>query len=163
MGRVREMGAIDINISLDTPKNPHTKKRYSRHTNFHLYVPFLRCGFFLERELHKTSYLVVHGRKSFSIFFPSGRECTSRRAYGIHHWQANCSFHCPVYFSGIPPQGLPLRLSIVYHSFRNKQEHFIEIISIWKIFIGMGEVIERTGCLHVVIMVFVISTGRICA
>ena len=69
-------------------------------------------------------------KKIVFIFFTSGRELYFPARLWYSPLVANCSFHGPVYFSGIPPQGLPLRLFVVYHSFRKMQEHFIENISL---------------------------------
>ena len=111
-------------------KNPHAKKRYRRHTNFHLYIPFLRCGFLSERELNKQCHiwLYMEENRFYFLHLWTGMYFPARLWYSP--LVANCSFHGPVYFSGIPPQGLPLRLFVVYHSFRKMQEHFIENISL---------------------------------
>ena len=94
-------------------KSAHKEEVRHRLCNLVCRYTFLRCGFFVflsENPPRKgTSYIFVQGRKSFSIFSTSGRELYFPARVWYSPLVTNCSFHDPVYFSGIPPQGLPLR------------------------------------------------------
>ena len=94
-------------------KSAHEEEVRYRLCNLVCRYTFLRCGFFVflsENPPRKgTSYIFVQGRKSFSIFSTSGRELYFPARVWYSPLVTNCSFHDPVYFSGIPPQGLPLR------------------------------------------------------